>query len=143
MRTRLNYYTHARNFYLCLDHYYNCPSFLQAVVLFMPTKSPSVPPHFSLTPQPSLCLVLPVEDHPQLTLGEEMIKSSLTVPHTTSPYKWNVQFAGFQNSRYRSTLTVTGRLPGVYQYSVTNRATYSMVTGTFTIEGNWRSERSE
>ena len=42
--------------------------------------------------------------------------------------------AGFQNSRYRSTLTVTGRLPGVYQYSVTNRATSSMVTGTFTIE---------
>ena len=41
--------------------------------------------------------------------------------------------AGFQNSRYRSTLTVTGRLPGVYQYSVTNRATSGMVTGTFTI----------
>ena len=42
--------------------------------------------------------------------------------------------AGFQNSRYRSTLTVTGRLPGVYQYSVTNRATSGMVTDTFTIE---------
>ena len=42
--------------------------------------------------------------------------------------------AGFQDSRYRSTLTVTGRLPGVYQYSVTNRATSSMVTNTFTIE---------
>ena len=42
--------------------------------------------------------------------------------------------AGFQNSRYRSTLTVTGRLPGVYQYSVTNRAASGMVTGTFTIE---------
>ena len=28
--------------------------------------------------------------------------------------------AGFQNIRYRSTLTVTGRLPGVYQYSVTS-----------------------
>ena len=42
--------------------------------------------------------------------------------------------AGFQNSRYRSTLTVTGRLPGVYQYSVTNRATSGMVTDTFTIK---------
>ena len=42
--------------------------------------------------------------------------------------------AGFQNSRYRSTLTVTGRLPGVYQYSVTNRATSGMLTDTFTIE---------
>ena len=45
--------------------------------------------------------------------------------------------AGFQNSRYRSTLTVTGRLPGVYQYSVTNRATSGMVTGTFTIESKY------
>ena len=42
--------------------------------------------------------------------------------------------AGFQNSRYRSTLTVTGRLPGVYQYSVTNRATTGMVNDTFIIE---------
>ena len=40
----------------------------------------------------------------------------------------------FQSSRYRSTLIVTGRLPGVYQYSVTNRATSGMVTDTFTIE---------
>ena len=42
--------------------------------------------------------------------------------------------AGFQDSRYRSTLTVTGRLPGVYQYSVTNRATSGMVTDTLTIK---------
>ena len=44
--------------------------------------------------------------------------------------------AGFQSSRYRSTLTVTGRLPGVYQYSVTNGATSGMhmVTDTLTIE---------
>ena len=41
---------------------------------------------------------------------------------------------GFRNSQYRSTLTVTGRLPGVYQYSVTNRATSGMVTDTVTIE---------
>ena len=79
MRTRLNYYTHACNFYLCLDHYYNyCPSFLQAVVLSLPTKSPSVPPHFSLIHQPSLCLVQPVEDHPQLTLGQEISASKNT-----------------------------------------------------------------
>ena len=44
---------------------------------------------------------------------------------------------GFQNSRYRNTLTVTGRLPGVYQYSVTNRATSGMVTDTFTIESKY------
>ena len=44
-------------------------------------------------------------------------------------------FAEFQNSQYRSTLTVIGRLPGVYQYSVTNRATSGMVTGQITIEG--------
>ena len=55
---------------------------------------------------------------------------------------------------YRSTLTVTGRLPGVYHYPITNKATSGMVTDQFTIEGpdnkfskhchyHWRSERSE
>ena len=39
------------------------------------------------------------------------------------------------NSRYRSTLTVTGRLTGVYQYSVTNRATPGMMTSRFTVQG--------
>ena len=43
----------------------------------------------------------------------------------------------YQNSRYRNTLTVTGRLPGVYQYSVANRATSGMVTDTFTIESKY------
>lgn len=37
----------------------------------------------------------------------------------------------YQNSRYHSTLTVTGRLTGVYEYSVTNRATPGMRTGSF------------
>ena len=41
--------------------------------------------------------------------------------------------AHFTHSLYRSRLTVTGRLPGVYQYSVTNRATSGMVTDQFTI----------
>ena len=63
----------------------------KVVELSLATKYPSVPPHFSLSSQPSLCLVLPVEDRPQLTLGQEMVKSSLTVPHTASPYKWNFQ----------------------------------------------------
>ena len=39
----------------------------------------------------------------------------------------------FQNSSYRSTLTVTSGLTGVYQYSVTNRATPMMVTDLITI----------
>ena len=39
----------------------------------------------------------------------------------------------FQESIYRSRLTVTGRQPGVYQYSVTNRATSGMVTNQTTI----------
>ena len=76
---------------LCGDH---STSFLQVVVLSLASKSPS--PHYSLTPQPSLCLVLLVEDHPQLTLGQEMVKSSLTVPHTASPYKWNAHLLGFR-----------------------------------------------
>ena len=43
--------------------------------------------------------------------------------------------ACFAHSLYRSTLTVTGVLPGVYQYSVTNRATSGMVTYQINIEG--------
>ncbi len=35
-----------------------------------------------------------------------------------------------QNSHHRSLLTVSGRLAGVYQYSVTNRATSGMSTGS-------------
>ena len=42
----------------------------------------------------------------------------------------------YQETRYRSTLTVRGRLPGLYQYSVTNRAMSStMMTSSIRIEG--------
>ena len=44
----------------------------------------------------------------------------------------------FQQSRYRSTLTVTGNLPGVYVYSVINRAMSTPMTASFTIEGQWQ-----
>ena len=40
-----------------------------------------------------------------------------------------------QESRYRSTLVVNGDLPGVYEYSVTNRATNTIVVDTFNVEG--------
>ena len=40
-----------------------------------------------------------------------------------------------RQSRYRSTLTVTGNLPGVYVYSVSNRALSAPKTASFTIEG--------
>ena len=40
-----------------------------------------------------------------------------------------------RQSRYRSTLTVTGNLPGVYVYSVINRAMSAPSTASFTIEG--------
>ena len=40
-----------------------------------------------------------------------------------------------EESRYRSTLNVTGNLPGVYVYSVINRAMYEPRTSSFTIEG--------
>ena len=42
----------------------------------------------------------------------------------------------YANSRYRSTLTVTGRLPGVYQYSISNRATSNTLTSNINIEGS-------
>ena len=40
-----------------------------------------------------------------------------------------------QSARYNSTLVVRGNLPGVYQYTVGNRATPTMVTSSFNIEG--------
>ena len=40
-----------------------------------------------------------------------------------------------RQSRYRSTLTVTGNLPGMYVYSVSNRAMSEPRTASFTIEG--------
>ena len=40
-----------------------------------------------------------------------------------------------ENSRYNSTLIVRGNLPGVYQYTVNNRATPTMVTSSVNIEG--------
>ena len=40
-----------------------------------------------------------------------------------------------RQSRYRSTLNVTGNLPGVYVYSVINRAMSALRTASFTIEG--------
>ena len=62
---------------------------------------------------------------------------SLKVPGVTS-INTNVLRAVsqiFQQSRYHSTLTVTGNLPGVYVYSVINRAMSSPRTSSFTIEG--------
>ena len=40
-----------------------------------------------------------------------------------------------KESRYRSTLTVTGNLPGVYTYSVINRAMISFRRASYTIQG--------
>ena len=41
------------------------------------------------------------------------------------------------NAFYQSTLTVTARLPGLYQYSVTNKAMIRRVNSTFIIEGKY------
>ena len=43
--------------------------------------------------------------------------------------------SAYENNCYRSTLTVTGILPGVYQYSVSNRATSNTLISNVTIEG--------
>ena len=62
---------------------------------------------------------------------------SLTVPGVTS--KDTVVLMGisqiFQQSRYCSTLNVIGNLPGVYVYSVINKAMSAPRTASFTIEG--------
>ena len=53
---------------------------------------------------------------------------SIGVNNVTDP-------SAYDRSRYRSTLTVTGILPGVYQYSVSNRATPNTLTSNINIEG--------
>ena len=40
-----------------------------------------------------------------------------------------------ENAGYTSTLRVTGNLPGLYQYSVSNRATATTRSNSFSIEG--------
>ena len=62
---------------------------------------------------------------------------SLTVPGVTSTSTNDLVAINqiFQQSRYRSTLTVTGNLPGVYVYTVINRAMSAPRTASFTIEG--------
>ena len=72
--------------------------------------------------------------------GEVIIDSgsysiSLTVPGVDMRNVSNLDTQIFQQSRYRSTLTVTGSLPGVYVYSVNNRAMSAPRTASFTIEG--------
>ena len=62
---------------------------------------------------------------------------SLTVPGVTRTDVFRLDIQIFQPSRYRSTLTVTGNLPGVYVYSVINRAMSAYRTASFTIEGTY------
>ena len=45
--------------------------------------------------------------------------------------------AAYMNTRYISTLVVTGVFPGVYQYSASNRATTSPRNDSITIEGTY------
>ena len=46
--------------------------------------------------------------------------------------------SAYDRSRYRSTLTVTGTQPGMYRYSVSNRATPNTLTSNIiNIEGNY------
>ena len=62
---------------------------------------------------------------------------SLEVPgvDTIDVYQSSFNVTAFQQSHYSNTLTVTGNLPGVYVYSVINRAMSAPRTASFTIEG--------
>ena len=58
----------------------------------------------------------------------------------SGPYSISIAVNGntdeaYYQIRYRSTLTVTGNLPGLYQYSATNRATSATWNSSFAIEG--------
>ena len=64
------------------------------------------------------------------------------VINDSSPFSISLSLneSRFKDSLYVSTLSVTGRYPGVYRYTVTNRATVipeinSLLTDNITIEG--------
>ena len=54
------------------------------------------------------------------------------------PYNVSIRVdqANRENAGYASILVVTGDLPGIYEYIVSNRAMTSNVTGTFGVQGN-------
>ncbi len=54
-----------------------------------------------------------------------------------SSYSISIWINNYNNAFYRSTLIVTGVLPGVYQYSVNNRATPTSVDRDINIEGTY------
>ncbi len=83
-------------------------------------------------------MVILVEDPLWSTLGQEMVLSSPIMTPTASPLAGIGQFTieRLSNAYYRSTLIVTGVLPGVYQYSVNNKATPTSMDRDFNIEGN-------
>ncbi len=60
---------------------------------------------------------------------------SISITNIAGCLNRNWFFNLFCNALYRSTLIVTGVLPGVYQYSVNNKATPTSVNRDFNIEG--------
>ena len=54
---------------------------------------------------------------------------------TTTMFGYTPTADTLMNTRYNSTLVVRGNLPGVYQYTVGNRAAPTMVTSDISIEG--------
>ncbi len=84
------------------------------------TRHPSCPHHLTSTPQPSLWLVTPPPTTYTWTKNGEVITDG-------GPYRIFIAVNGASEAasvenRYCSTLTVTGTLLGLYEYSVTNRA---------------------
>ena len=63
---------------------------------------------------------------------------------TNSTFSISISFtgshddAGHRASNYRSTLTVTGRQPGMYLYYVSNRCTFGGRTSQVVVDGNYQ-----
>ena len=70
--------------------------------------------------------------------GVEITRNSQVVgdgPSRVSIILSGTSEANRLNPRYLSTLTITGNFPGMYEYSVINRAMTSSVTDNFGIQG--------
>ena len=70
-------------------------------------------------------------------ITEDLSLSINTILEDHSDIGLNNNDEAFSNSRYQSTLTVTGYRPGNYQYSVNNRAMSNPLVDSFLIEGTY------
>ena len=97
--------------------------------------------HLLPTPYPSNCLVIALEVHPLLAIGQKMVLTSPPTAHSASPFHLldHMILDICRAANYQSTLTVTSDQPqpGTYLYRVSNRHTPGIRTAQVLVDGNY------